>query len=89
MQSSTGEGLSLRVTGYLTALIPAIVLVSNLIGHPITEVDLNSLSSAFNLLIYSVWGILGAYMTTIGWIRRNFYKQNQLGVFSQHFEGRK
>lgn len=91
MLSSTGEGLSLRIKGYLTEAIPLIVFVSKLLGHPIIEADIETVSSAVTLLIASVWGIFGGVMIIGGWAVRNFNKQNRLGVFNPNhpkFAGR-
>ena len=81
--SSEGEGLSLRVKGYLTALIPVIIFVAQAAGHPLVEADLNNLVNALVLIVASAGAIIGAIMSITGWIRRNFNKRHGLGAFAK------
>lgn len=79
--SSEGTGLSLRVKGYLLTIIPMVVIISKLLGHPLLEADLSTLSDSVVLILACAGTILGSVMSIAGWARRNFNKQQGLGTF--------
>lgn len=82
MVSSTGVGLSTRVKSFLTGILGAVVLVLNLIGHPLSPEEANS---GVDLIVSIVAGFemaVSAGFHAYGWLRRNFYKQQSLGKFA-------
>ena len=81
--SSTGEGLSLRVKSFLVGVLPTVLVVSKLIGHPILETDANTTIDLTVTLIEAGVAFLAAIYHAVGWVRARFYKKNNLGKFAK------
>lgn len=81
--SSTGDGLAKRWETFFTGLIPIIVVVSQLFGWGVTDVDLNDLMGQVTIAISSLVAVWKVIEHIQGWARAKFYKDNQLGKYSE------
>lgn len=82
LESSTGQGLSLRVKSFLIGILPTVLVLSNLIGHPIIQADANAWVEITVNVIEAGIALIAVVYHAVGWIRARYYKKNQLGKFS-------
>jgi len=82
LQSSTGEGLPLRVKSFLVGVLPAVLAISHLTGNPILEVDANMWVESLVVIVESAVALIAAVYHFAGWVRARYYKENNLGKFS-------
>jgi hypothetical protein len=80
--SSQGDGMSLRVKSFLIGLAPVIVLISNLMGSPIVQEDID-------ILIFQIVNVVSAFGTIVsagffifGWARAKVFKAGKLGKYA-------
>jgi hypothetical protein len=75
-QSSTGEGVSMRIKSSIALVIPVLNLILKGYGVELVPDSINEIVDAVFLIIFSI-------LQVYGWARRNFFKAQGMGKFAK------
>jgi hypothetical protein len=80
--SSTGEGISLRVKSFLVGILPTVLVIATLLGHPVGQEDANAWVSIIVNVLEAAIALIAICFHAIGWIRARYYKKHDMGKFA-------